>query len=148
MFLRQDTLSVLKVALAIGALFGAASIYDSSQERQNLVDRCVQLMIFQAAKFDGYWVEKDELNSRRTDGRLVVMAFANKPIQWGDLGTDPTNNSSYMIRCTVHQNGIMSSLVVEKMTPANVWEFVDPNTLQKIEESIEVLESRKEPAEN
>ena len=136
MFLRRDTLSVLKVALAIGALFGAVSVYESSQERQNLVDRCVQLMIYQAARFDGYWVDKNDLNSRRADGRLVVMADASKPIQWDDLGTDPTNNSSYMIRCTVHQNGIMTSLVVEKMTSANVWEFVDPNTRQRIEKSV------------
>jgi len=148
MFLRQDTLSVLKVALVIGALFAAERVYDSSRERQDLVDRCVQLMIFQAAKFDGYWVEKDDLSSRRTDGRLVVMAFASKPMQWDDLGTDLTNNSSYMIRCTVHQNGIMTSLVVEKLMSADTWEFVDPNTLQKIEETIEVLESRKAPDQN
>ena len=148
MFLRQDTLSVLKVVLAIGALFGAVSVYDSSQERQNLVDRCVQLMIYQAARFDGYWVEKNDLNSRRIDGRLVVMASASIPIQWSDLGTDLASDSSYLIRCTVHQNGIMTSLIVEKWTSANVWEFVDPNTLQNIDQSIEVLESRKESAEN
>ena len=42
----------------------------------------------------------------------------------------------------------MTSLVVEKFTSANAWEFVDPNALEEMVKGIEVLESRREPDEN
>lgn len=155
MFLRQDSLSVLKVVLVIGALFGAEHIYNSSQEKQDLVDRCVQSMIFQAAKHDGFWVETDGLSTRRNNGRLVVMASASKPINWedlnegsGDSAYDRLSNSLYLIRCTVHQNGILTSLVVEKRISENTWDFVNPNTIEEMNKGIEVLESRREPDEN
>jgi hypothetical protein len=36
--------------------------------------RCLQSMIFQAAKFDGYWVESSDLSSRWSNGRLEITA--------------------------------------------------------------------------
>ncbi len=148
-------LPVLKVVLAIAALFAAEYLYDSWQKEQDLFDRCFQVMVFQAAKYDGYWVEADDLHSRRIDGRFVVMASASAPMQWEDLDKGPVDIEAalksdfvYMIRCTVHQNGIMTSLVVEKHTYANGWEFVDPNRLKKIEKGIEVLERKNNQTEN
>ena len=73
------------MALVIGALFMAEHVYDSSKEKQELVDDCVQSMIFRAAKLDGFWVERNDISSRRIDGRLVVMASASKPLDWADL---------------------------------------------------------------
>ena len=143
-------LPVLKVVLAIGALFAAEYLYDSWQKEQDLYDRCVQLMVFQAAKYDGYWVEKDDLYTQRINGRFAVSASASRPIEWEDLDKGPVDMEAallsdivYTIRCTVYQSGIMTSLVVEKHTFANGWEFVDPNVLKDIEKSIEVLERNK-----
>ena len=120
------------MALVIGALFMAEHVYDSSKEKQKLVDDCVQLMILQAAKFDGFRVETEEVRSRRVDGRLMVTARASKDLDWRDLNQmgddkvpDFRNDSSYMIRCVVHQNGIYTSLVVEKQTSSNTWELID-----------------------
>ena len=148
-------LPVLKVVLAIGALFAAEYVYDLWQKEQDLYDRCVQLMVFQAAKYDGYWVEKDDLYTQRIDGRFAVLAIASGPIEWEDLDKGPVDMEAallsdivYTIRCTVYQSGIMTSLVVEKHTIANGWEYVDPNRQEKIEKTIEVLESRKETNEN
>ena len=70
--------AVLKVTLAIGALFGAELLYDSWQEEQGLVDRCVQMMVFEAAKFDGYWVQTNGLDTQRIDGGFRVLASASK----------------------------------------------------------------------
>ena len=143
-------LPVLKVVLAIAAVFAAEYLYDSWQKEQDLYDRCVQLMVFQAAKYDGYWVEKDDLYTQRIDGRFVVSASASGPIEWEDLDKGPVDMEAallsdivYTIRCTVYQSGIMTSLVVEKHTIANGWEYVDPNRQEKIEKTIEVLESKK-----
>jgi hypothetical protein len=38
----------------------------------------------------------------------------------------------------------MTSLVVEKLTSANAWNFVNPNTIEEIEKTIEVLERIEE----
>ena len=150
MFLRQDILSGLKVVLVIGGLYTAINIYESWQNDQDLVDKCFQQMVFQAARYDGYWVETEDLSSRRTNGRLTVMASASKPISWenlnegpGDSADDRLYDSLYMIRCTVHQNGIMTSLVVKKFTSANAWDFVNPNTIEEMEKTIGVLERIK-----
>ena len=138
------------MVLAFGALFAAEYLYDSWQKEQDLYDWCFQVMVFQAAKFDGYWVEKDDLYSQRIDGRFVVLASASGPIEWEDLDKGPVDMEAallsdivYTIRCTVYQTQIMTSLVVEKHTIANGWEFVDPNVLEDIEKTIEVLESKK-----
>jgi len=82
---KQPILSILKVSLAIAALFGLEHAYDSWQEKQDLVDRCLQSMIFQAAKFDGYWVESSDLSSRWSHCCLMISASASKPLEWTDL---------------------------------------------------------------
>lgn len=150
MFLRQDSLSVLKVVLVIGGLYTAINIYEARQNQQDLVKRCVQQMVYEAAKHDGYWVETDGLSTRRTNGRFVVMASTSKPINWEDLNEEPGDSkydrlidSFYLIRCTAHQNGILTSLVVEKRTSENTWNFVNPNALEEIEKDIEVLKSKR-----
>ena len=132
MAIKQDLFLVLKMALVIGALFMAEHFYDSSKEKQELVDDCVQSMIFRAAMLDGFWVERNDISSRRIDGRLVVMTSASKPLDWADLeqvGNDKVpvigNESMYMIRCVVHQNGIYTSFLVEKQTSSNTWEPID-----------------------
>jgi len=77
------------------------------------------------------------------------MASASGPIKWKDLDKESADleaelqdDSLYLIRCTVYQNGAMTSLVVEKYTPARTWEFVDPGRDEKIEENIEELKRR------
>ncbi len=104
-------------------------------------------MVYQAAKFDGFWVDPDEFSSQRTDGRLVVMSSASRPLEWEDLENKPASSVSeiaedslYLIRCTVIQSGILTSLVVEKYRSWGTWEFVDPNALRKMEKGVEVLE--------
>ena len=137
---KQPILSILVVSLAIAALFGLEHAYDSWKEKQDLVDRCLQSMIFQAAKFDGYWVESSDLSSRLSNGRLVVSASASKPLEWRDLDKmrddsdlEFFNESLYLIRCTVIQSGILTSLIVEKHTSSNNWEYVNPNALKEME---------------
>jgi len=148
---KQPILSILKVSLAIAALVGLEHAYDSWKEKQDLIDRCFQSMVYQAAKFDGFWVESSDLSSRWSNGRLVVSASASKPLEWEDLEKNPGDSefelhddSLYLIRCTVIQSGILTSLIVEKHTSSNTWEYVNPNTLKEMEEDIEVLKSRKE----
>ena len=143
-------LSALKVMLVIGALLGAELLYNSWQEEQGLIDRCVQTMVFEAAKFDGYWVETNGLDTQSIDGRFRVLASASKPLQWEDQDTrldrleaDSANGSLYMIRCTVYESKILTSLVVEKLTPENNWTFVNPNYVEESDDAIEFFE-RKE----
>ncbi len=62
-----------------------------------------------------------------------------------DLEPDLMADSFCMIQCTVVQSGIVTSLVVEKFTSANAWEFVDPNVLEEMEKGIETPGSTKEP---
>lgn len=100
------------------------------KEREEDLSQCANQMAYEAAKYDGLYVDPLDVEYKRIDGGSVVTSSAAEPMEWGFSGMkEETKQSmssrSYLIRCIVRRQSGVVVHFVQKFT-GSVWTPVNP----------------------
>lgn len=102
------------------------------KEREEDLSQCANQMAYEAAKYDGLYVDPLGVEYKRTDGVVIVSSRASEPIELGhpsikDDAKQITSSKQYLIRCLVRRQSGAVVHFVQKFT-GSVWTPVNPQS--------------------
>jgi hypothetical protein len=102
------------------------------KEREENLSQCANQMAYEAAKYDGLYVDPLGVEYKRTGGVGIVSSWASEPIKLGhpsvkDDAKQITLSKQYLIRCIVRRQSGVVDHFVQKFT-GSVWTPVNPQS--------------------
>lgn len=113
-------------AVSCGLMVGTVRM----KEREENVGQCVNQMAYEAAKYDGSYVDPLGVEYKRIDDVAVVSSSASEPREWQLKGeaTQTAVSRSYPIRCLVRRQSGAVDHFVQKFTEEGNWVPVNPQS--------------------